>query len=84
MPACFGPPAYDVFADAVEVVVSLDHAEDPVREQIDVCVAVGGEHSDPAMLSDHAVPDGETFFLFGNVAECICRRGVEQLRDVRS
>ena len=55
-----------------------------MREQIDVGVAVGGEHSDPAMLCDEAVPDGESFFFFRDVAECVRRRGVEQLRDVWS
>ena len=42
LPACFSPPAYDVFADAVEVFVPLDHVKDPVRKQINVCIAVGG------------------------------------------
>ena len=77
MPARFGPPAYDVFTDAVEVLVALDHVEDPVRKEVDVRIAVGGEHFDPAMLSNQAVPDRKPFLLFGNVAECIRRRGVK-------
>lgn len=84
LPACFGPPAHDVFADAVEVLVALDHVEDPVRKEVDVRIAVGGEHFDSAMLSNQAVPDRKPFLLFGNVAECIRRRGVKQPRDVWS
>ena len=47
-------------------------------------IAVGGEQFHPAMLSNQAVPDGEAFLLFGDVAECVRRRGVEQFRDVWS
>ena len=42
-----------------------------------MCVAVGGEHFDPAILTNQPVPDGKPFFFFGDVAESICRRGVE-------
>lgn len=42
MPGGFSPPTHYVFTYAVEVVVALDHLEDPVRENVDVSVAVGG------------------------------------------
>ena len=42
MPGGFGPPTHYVFAYAVEMIVALDHFEDPVREDVDVGVAVGG------------------------------------------
>lgn len=48
-----------------------------MREQVDMCVAVGGEHSDAAILANQPVPDGEPFLFFGDVAEGICCRGVE-------
>ena len=49
-----------------------------------MCIAVGGEHFDAAMLPNEAVPDGESFLLVRNVAKCVRRRGVKQFRNVRS
>ena len=49
-----------------------------------MCIAVGGEHSDPAMLPNQTVPDGKSFLLVGDVAKGVRRRGVQQFRDVWS
>ncbi len=67
LPTSFGPPADDVFADAVESLVSFDHLQYPIGKEIDVCVAVGCQHAYSAVFSDHAVADWEAFLRFGDV-----------------
>lgn len=52
LPAGFGPPADDIFAQIVHIVVCVDHVENPSGEDVDVCVAVGGQHSDVTVLPD--------------------------------
>lgn len=53
-------------------------------EEIDVRVAVSGEHAYFSVFSNHAVSDRETFLLFGNVAESVCCGRIEEFRDMRS
>lgn len=67
LPAGFCPGADDVLADAVEGGVLRDEGEDPVREEVDVRVAVGGENSDFRVFAEEAVPDGEGFFVVADV-----------------
>lgn len=51
LPSGFCPPSDNVFADAVHFLIALDHVENPVREEIDVCVSVGREQLDPPVLA---------------------------------
>ena len=53
-------------------------------EEVDVCVAVGGEHSYAAVFADEAVADGEGFLLLADVFEGVCCGGVYQVRYVGS
>ena len=82
LPGGFGPPANDVFANTVHGLVPADQVEHPVREEVDVGVAVGGQQPDAAMLADEAVPNGEAFLLGGDVAQGVCGGRVDELGDV--
>ena len=68
LPGCFGPPANDILANAVESRVQSYHVKYPVREQVDVRVAVRGEHFYPSVLPDQAVAEREALFLFRDIA----------------
>lgn len=67
LPARFSPAAYNVFADAVKLGVFGDHGEHPVRKEVYVCIAVGGEHSCTAVFAEEAMADGKAFLLFADV-----------------
>lgn len=57
MPGCFAPPAQDVFADAVELLVAGYQIEDPAGKYVDVGVAVGGQEANAAVLAQKPLPD---------------------------
>ncbi|KAI4170126.1 MAG: hypothetical protein LQ348_007166, partial [Seirophora lacunosa] len=84
LPGGFGPPADDVFADAVEGGVAVQEIQDPVREEVDVGVAGCGKHAYPAVFAEKAMADGEAVFAVGDVVEGVCGRGVDHLGDVRA
>lgn len=50
LPGSFAPPAHDVFADAVELLVAGYQVEDPAGKDVDVGVAVGGQQANAAVL----------------------------------
>ena len=72
LPAGFSPPTYDVFAYGVEFFVLFDHLHNPVWEEIDVCIAMGGQHTYSTMFPDETMPNGKTFLFFHNIAERVC------------
>ena len=84
MPGGFGPPTHYVFAYTVEMVVALDHFEDPVRKEVYVGVAVGGLDFYLAVFANQAVADWEAFFVGGDISEGICCAAVEESGDIGS
>lgn len=59
LPGGFGPPAYKVFAYGLEFGVLARVGEEPVREDVDVRVAVGGEEAGAGVGAEEPVPDWE-------------------------
>lgn len=84
MPGGFAPPAHDVFADAVELLVAGYQVKDPAGKDVDVGVAVGGQQANAAVLAYKALPDYKAFFLFDGVAESIGCGGIDELGDACS
>lgn len=82
LPAGLGPPAQDLFADVLEALVLADHLGDPVGEEVDVGVAVGGQHADAGVLADERVADGEGLVCFCDVVEGVGGDRVDEVGHV--
>ena len=50
LPRGFGPPAYEIFTDALEFLVAGDHIQSPPREDVNMRVAIRSKHSNSAVL----------------------------------
>lgn len=59
LPSGFCPPADEIFTDGLEFWVLARVGEEPVREDVDVRVAVGGQEAGARVGAQEAVSDGE-------------------------
>jgi len=82
LPGSFCPPADEVFAYGLEFGVLARVGEEPVREDVDVCVAVGGQEAGAWVGAEEAVSDGEGGLGGEFVVQGVCCHGVDELGDL--
>lgn len=82
LPGGFCPPADEVFAYGLEFGVLARVGEEPVREDVDVRVAVGGEEAGAGVGAQEAVSDGEGGIGGEFVVQGVCCHGVDEEGDL--
>ena len=82
LPTRLCPPTKYFLADVLEDLVLANHLGHPVGEEIDVSIAMGGEHAYACMLANERVANGEGLVFFCDVVEGVGGDRVDEVGDV--